>query len=91
MQARELGGAIGELERVGVAGVLLSTFVTPESLIDGDPRYDLDMDSMSLVKSLPPGRHGTTYPDMPWEPKEAFAAVANHFASSGARAQSPTY
>jgi hypothetical protein len=37
------------------------------------------MDSMSLVKSLPHGRRGTTYPDMPWEPKEAFAAVAHHF------------
>ena len=43
--------------------------------------YDMDMDSMSLVKALPDGRHGTTYPDMTWEPKEAFAAVANHFGS----------
>ena len=39
------------------------------------------MDSMSLVKSLPDGRHGTTYPDMPWEPKESFAVVAHHFAT----------
>lgn len=38
------------------------------------------MDSMSLVKSLPHGRHGTTYPDMTWEPKGAFAVVAHHFA-----------
>jgi hypothetical protein len=34
---------------------------------------------MSLVKALPEGRQGTTYPDMTWEPKQAFAAVANHF------------
>jgi len=80
MQARELAEALDELERAGVAGALLSTFVTPEALIDDDPRYDLDMDSMSPVKSLPGGRHGMVYPDMPWEPKEAFAAVANHFA-----------
>ncbi|MGA8017041.1 MAG: abortive infection protein [Candidatus Dormiibacterota bacterium] len=80
MQARELGEILDELERAGVAGALLSTFVTPETYTDDDPRHDLDMDSMSLVKSLPGGRHGKVYPDMPWEPKEAFAAVAHHFA-----------
>ncbi len=80
MQARELAATLGELERSGVAGALLSTFVTPEACTDDDPRHDLDMDSMSLVKSLPGGRHGMAYPDMPWEPKEAFAAVASHFA-----------
>jgi hypothetical protein len=86
MQARELAETLDELERSGVAGALLSTFATPGACTDDEPRYDLDMDSMSLVKSLPHGRHGTTYPEMPWEPKEAFGAVAHHFAghSSGA-------
>ncbi|MGO8877613.1 MAG: abortive infection protein [Acidimicrobiales bacterium] len=79
MQASQLAETLDELERSGVAGALLSTFVTPEALTDDDPRYDLDMDSMSLVKSLPDGRHGTAYPDLPWEPKKAFAAVAQHF------------
>lgn len=81
MQARELAETLDELERSGVAGALLSTFGTPEATTDDDPRYDVDMDSMSLVKALPRGRHGTVYPDMPWEPKEAFAAVANHYAA----------
>jgi hypothetical protein len=54
--------------------------VTPGAPTDPDPRYDLDMDSMALVQSLPGGRHGTAYPDMTWEPKEAFAVVAGHFA-----------
>ncbi len=80
MQARELGETIDELERAGVAGALLSTFATPEALTNDDPRYDVDMDSMSIVKYLPNGRRGTTYPDMPWEPKESFAVVARHFA-----------
>jgi hypothetical protein len=80
MQARELSDTLDELERSGVAGALLSTFVTPESLTDDDPRHDLDMDSMSLVKALPRRRHGTVYPDMTWEPKESFTAVARHFA-----------
>ncbi len=82
MQARELAETLDELENSGVAGALLSTFVTPGASTDEDPRYDLDMDSMSLVKSLPGGRHGTVYPDMPWEPKEAFGAVAHHFGHS---------
>ena len=81
MQARELADTLDELERSGVAGALLSTFVTPEAHTDDNPRYDLDMDSMSLVKSLPGGRRGMVYPDMPWEPKEAFAVVARHFAA----------
>jgi hypothetical protein len=79
MQARELDETLDELERSGVAGALLSTFATPETCSDDDPRYDLDMDSMSLVKSLPGGRHGMVYLDMPWEPKESFAVVARHF------------
>jgi hypothetical protein len=80
MQARELAETLEELERSGVAGALLSTFATPGAKTDEDPRYDVDMDSMSLVKSLPGGRHGVLYPDMSWEPKESFAAVARHFA-----------
>ena len=81
MQARELAETLDELERAGVAGALLSTFATPGAHTDDDPRYDLDMDSMSLVKSLPSGRHRNGLPGHAWEPKEAFAAVARHFAA----------
>lgn len=81
MQARELDETLDVLEASGVAGALLATFTTPAAYTDPNPRYDLDMDSMSLVKSLPGGRHGTTYPDMTWEPKESFAVVADHFAN----------
>ena len=79
MQARELAETLDELERSGVAGALLSTFVTPEACTDDEPRYDLDMDSMSLVKSFSGGRHGTVHPDMPWEPKQSFSAVADFY------------
>ncbi|HXZ99061.1 MAG TPA: abortive infection protein [Candidatus Binatia bacterium] len=81
MQARELAETLDVLEGSGVAGALLSTFATPEAFSDTDPRHDLDMDSMSLVKSLRGGRRGTAYPDMPWEPKKSFNAVAHHFSS----------
>ena len=45
---------------------------------DGDPRDDLDLASYGIVKVLE-DRRGDTYPDMPWEPKAAFAAVAGHY------------
>jgi hypothetical protein len=32
------------------------------------------------VKSFPEGKHGITYPDMTWEPKESFKAVADYYA-----------
>ncbi len=42
---------------------------------DGDPRLDLDLASLGIVKMLV-GSSGDTYPDMAWEPKAAFTAVA---------------
>jgi hypothetical protein len=45
---------------------------------DGDPRDDLDLASVGIVKVLE-GRNGDTYPDLPWEPKAAFATVAERY------------
>ncbi|WP_433476094.1 hypothetical protein ACQPZP_03045 [Spirillospora sp. CA-142024] len=45
---------------------------------DGDPRDDLDLASPGIVKVLQ-DRRGDTYPDMTWEPKAAFTAVAEHY------------
>jgi hypothetical protein len=45
----------------------------------GTPIFDLDRGSYAVVKMLEQGR-GDTYPDLPWEPKAVFAAVAEHFA-----------
>lgn len=42
------------------------------------------MASFSLVKSYA-DKHGTTYLDMPWEPKEAFKAVADYYANGGSK------
>jgi hypothetical protein len=47
---------------------------------DGDPRDDLDLASPAIVKTLE-GRHGDTYPDMTWESKAAFAAIADCYRS----------
>ena len=45
---------------------------------DGDPRDDLDLASYGIVAVLD-DRTGATYPDLPWEPKAAFTAVAESY------------
>jgi hypothetical protein len=45
---------------------------------DRDPRDDLDLASVGIVKVLE-DHNGVAYPDMPWEPKAAFAAIAEHY------------
>jgi len=81
LQARELIETLGILDAAGVAGAFVFTFLTPIFPHDDNSRYDLDMGSSSLVKSYAEGKHGTTYPDMPWEPKESFKAVAEYYAT----------
>ena len=44
----------------------------------GTPREDLDLASYGIVKVFD-DRRGDTYPEMPWEPKAAFAAVAEYY------------
>ena len=82
MQARELMDQLGVLGRAGVNGAFVMTFLSPTAPFNDDPRLDLDMNSYSLVKSYERsehGRHGTTYPEMTWEPKESFRAVADFY------------
>ncbi|HEY3734530.1 MAG TPA: hypothetical protein VGL63_11495 [Streptosporangiaceae bacterium] len=79
LQARELTEVLAILDAAGVDGAFVSSFADPISPYSDDPRYDLDMSALSLVKTYAGGR-GTTYPDMPWEPKAAFRAVAKCYA-----------
>lgn len=79
LQARELTEMLGILDRTGVEGTFVMTFVSPIFPFSDNPRYDLDMANYSLVKSYT-DKYGTTYPDMPWEPKESFKAVADYYA-----------
>ncbi|WP_280412900.1 hypothetical protein [Nocardia asiatica] len=85
--ARDEGGQaayLRELLEVFDAEGVDSAFVFVLALYDhvhrpgGDPRDDLDLASYSIVKVLE-GRHGDTYPDLPWEPKAAFGAVADYY------------
>jgi hypothetical protein len=84
-QAQQLVDQLTLLESAGVDGAFIFCFVFPINPYDETPKYDLDRDSTSLVKSYANGRRGTTYPDMPWEPKESFKAVAAYYAANVAQ------
>ena len=66
-------------------GAFVHTFAEPIMTYSKDPRYDLDRSGMALVKTYASG-HGTTYPDMIWEPKPAFRAVTGYYARDSASA-----
>lgn len=99
-QAREVTDLISTFAEADVAGAFVFTFVAPLNPYCENPKYDLDMANYSLVRSygnrlgeltvmLPDipwdtSRMGTTYPDMPWEPKESFRAVADTYAALAA-------
>ncbi|WP_052850843.1 hypothetical protein [Streptomyces avicenniae] len=67
-------------DEAGVDSAFVFTFALYDHVHrpDGDPRDDLDLASYGVVKVLD-GGNGTTHPGMPWEPKDAFAAVAGHY------------
>lgn len=75
---------VRELLEAFDAGGVDSTFVFTFALHDhvhrpdGDPRDDLDLASYGIVKVYE-DRLGATYPDLPWEPKAAFAALAAYY------------
>ncbi len=79
LQACEIMDQLTKLDGAGVNGTFVFTFVYPTNPYNEKPQYDLDMASYSLVKSYV-NRRGTTYPDMTWEPKESFFAVADYYA-----------
>lgn len=79
MQARELVETLTILDAAGVDGAFVAEFVTAGATFSEEPRHDLDMNAFGLVKTYRHGK-GTTYPDMNWEPKQSFHAVADYYA-----------
>lgn len=80
LQARSLLRQLEIIDQAGADGAFVHTFVFPLMRHHDNPRHDLDTDSFALVKTLPRGRRGTAYPDMAWEPKRSFIAVADYYA-----------
>jgi len=69
-------------EEAGAAGVTVSEFIHPTHPHSTDPRLDLDTASMALVKTI---RDDFADPASGYrvEPKEAFHAIADHYAHLG--------
>lgn len=78
-QASALIDQLRTLDRAGVEGTFIMTFVSPTAPYNDNPGLDPDMNSYSLVKSYERNRRGATYPDLPWEPKKSFYAVAEFY------------
>jgi hypothetical protein len=72
--------AVFDAEAVDSAFVFLFALYGFPHRPDGDPRDDLDLASYGIVKVYD-DRQGDTYPDMPWEPKAAFTALAEYYRS----------
>jgi hypothetical protein len=81
LQARLLVEQLALLEEIGVDGAFIMSFSFPLATYSTDPRHDLDATALSIVRTLPHGQHGITYPDLAWEPKQAFHAIADYYAS----------
>lgn len=62
----------------GVDTAFWCTFASYNLPHRSDPATDMDMASYGLVKVLE-DRFGDTYPDMRWEPKAAFRALADRY------------
>lgn len=74
-QADYLTDLLGIFAGAGVDTAFAFTFASYSYPYDPDPRRDLDLAAYGLVTCYR-DRRGTSYPDMAWEPKQAFHAYA---------------
>lgn len=77
-QATYLRELLEIFAEAGIDSAFVFTFVLYQLPHRADPSVDLDMASYGIVKVYE-DRFGATYPDMRWEPKAAFAAVAKAY------------
>lgn len=77
-QARYVTGLLDLFEAEQVDTAFVFTFASRNMPQRAEPRRDADLASYSLVRVLESG-HGDAYEGMPWEPKEAFHAVAQRY------------
>jgi ABC-type branched-subunit amino acid transport system substrate-binding protein len=77
-QARYLRELLEIFTEEGVDSAFVFTFVLYQLPHRGQPRKDLDMGSYAIVEVYEE-RFGDSYPDMIWEPKAAFSALAEYY------------
>jgi hypothetical protein len=82
-QARYLRELLDVFEAEGVDIVFVYTFARYDLPHRSAWNEDFDIASAGLVKVLDQGRRGHRYPDMPWDPKVAFTALAEYYGALG--------
>ena len=88
-QANELSALLRCNDEAGAFGTFVFTFIeTGAGLPEGNAEeilrsidFDPDLPRYAIVKTYPDKRRGRTYPNMPWEPKESFRAVADFYST----------
>lgn len=78
-QCRYFNDSISIFEEVSVDTAFWCTFACHNLPYDDDPDKDFDRASYGIVRVLQEN-DGTTYPDMPWEPKKVFYTIAARYA-----------
>jgi len=78
LQSKYLLELLDIFEKEVVPGAFVFTFISYNYLYNDDSRYDLDMASYGIVRSMP-GTGAGYYKGMPWIPKESFYDVGNYF------------
>jgi hypothetical protein len=78
-QARYITELLNVFDSEGVDAVFVYTFARYDLADRSASRDDFDMASAGIVKVLDEGRRGQRYPDVPWEPKAAFTALAEYY------------
>jgi hypothetical protein len=79
VQAQYLAELLDIFQQEAVEGAFIFNFAAYNLHTNEDPEFDLDLASYGVVKVLPDGEKGSTYADMPWEPKKAFQVVAEKY------------
>ncbi|TMV48742.1 hypothetical protein FE783_16990 [Paenibacillus mesophilus] len=74
-QSRYFNESVAVFEEAGVDTAFWCTFASHNLPFDEDPNNDFDRASYGIVKVLK-DTLGTTYPGLPWEPKEVFYTIA---------------
>ena len=78
-QATYLREVLDVLESTGIDTAFVCTFVSYNLPYSEDPAKNFDVASYGVVRVLEDG-FGETYPDLRWEPKAAFAVLAERYA-----------
>ncbi|MDX3242715.1 abortive phage infection protein [Streptomyces sp. ME18-1-4] len=79
-QADYVAALLGVFESMGLYAAMAFEFVTPDAPHRADnPRFDIDMASYAITKTVHK-RPGHPEAGWHWEPKQAFHALARHYA-----------